>query len=95
MIDRLTDVVSLLEYIEELLETLSTDGRLLLYTRDLTRLVAWLRTQPRSRAIMLGTVGAGLLMGVVLLSTYREPAAAGQWPRANLPAEPEEWQDPP
>jgi hypothetical protein len=40
------DVVSVLERLEELLQGLSDDGRLLLYARDLTRLVAWLRTNP-------------------------------------------------
>ena len=50
MPDRMIDdVVSVLERFEELLEGLSDDGRVLFYARDLTRLVTWLRTQPRSR----------------------------------------------
>ena len=55
MPDRMIDdVVSVLERLEELVEGLSDDGRLLFYARDLTRLVAWLRTQPRSRLLVLG-----------------------------------------
>jgi len=96
MTDWLTDVASMLERVEEMLESLSGDGRLSFYGRDLTRLVAWLRTQPRSRVLVFGALGAGLVAAVVLLSTHREPAAAEQRPWADLPAaEPEGWQGPP
>ena len=96
MADWLTDVESWLERVEEMLEGLSGDGWLSFYARDLTRLVAWLRTQPRSRVLVLGALGVGLVVGAVLLSTHREPAAAGQRPCADLPAaEPEGWQGPP
>ncbi len=60
-----------------MLEGLSGDGRLSFYARDLTRLVAWLRTQPRSRVLVLGALGVGLVVGAVLLSTRREQPAAG------------------
>ena len=96
MADWLTDVVSVLERVEEILEGLSGDGRLSFYGRDLTRLVAWLRTQPRSRVLVLGALGAGVLVGMVLLSTHRQPVATGQRARADFPvAGPEGWQGPP
>ena len=95
MPDRMIDdVVSLLERLEELLEGLSDDGRLLFYARDLTRLVAWLRTQPRSRLLVLGGLGVGLLVGLMLLSARRRPGTPGEAP--TLPdAEPEGEQGPP
>jgi hypothetical protein len=92
MTDWLTDVASVLDGLEEILEVVSGDGRLLSYARDLTRLVGWVRTQPRARGLVLGALGAGLLVGAVLLSTHGEPVASGQaraW--SNLPvAEPPE-----
>ena len=94
MSDWLMDVASVLDGLEEILEGFSGDGRLLLCARDLTRLVAWVRTQPRNRVLVLGALGAGLLVGAVLLSTHGQPSASGQ-PRARLPmAEPEEWEGP-
>ena len=88
MPDRLIDdVVSVLERLEDLLEGLSDDGRLLFYTRDLTRLVAWLRTQPRSRLLVLGGLGAGVLVGLMLLGARRRPGAPGEAPRSMLPDE--------
>jgi len=91
MADWLTDVASVLDGLEEILEGSSGDGHLLGYARDLTRLVAWVRTQPRTRVLVLGALGAGLLVGAVLLSTHR------QRPRADLPVvtEPEGWEDSP
>src|SRR5207244_5357849 len=97
MPDRMIDdVVSILERLEEMVETLSNDGRLPFYARDLTRLVAWLRSQPRSRLLVLGGLGAGVLVGVMLLSARRRPGTPGEAPRAMLPeAEPEREQGPP
>ena len=96
MPDRMIDeVVSVLERLEEMLEALSDDGRLLFYARDLTRLVAWLRTQPRSRLLVLGGLGAGVLVGLMLLSARRRPGAPGEAPRAMFPdTEPEGEQGP-
>ena len=95
MTDWLTDVASVLDGLEEILEGLSGDGRLLSYARDLIRLVAWVRTQPRARVLVLGALGAGLLVGAVLLSTHRQ-AAAGRRPWANLLGEePEAEEGPP
>ena len=89
------DVVSVLERLEALLEGLSDDGRLLFYARDLTRLVTWLRTQPRSRLLVLGGLGAGVLVGLMLLSARRRPGAPGEAPRAMFPdTEPEGEQGP-
>jgi hypothetical protein len=94
MTDWLTDVASVLDGLEEILEGLSGDGRLLSYARDLTRLVAWVRTQPRARVLVLGALGAGLLVGAVLLSTHGQ--AAGRQPCENLPvADPESEEGPP
>ena len=74
MPDRMIDdVVSVLERFEELLEGLSDDGRVLFYARDLTRLVTWLRTQPRSR-LVLGGLGAGVLPDGVHAVRGRRPA---------------------
>src|SRR3989442_1201502 len=97
MPDRMIDdVVSVLERLEELLEGLSDDGRLLFYARDLTRLVAWLRTQFRSRLLVLGGLGGGVLMGLRLLSARRGRGALGEAPGAMLPdAEREGEQGPP
>ena len=95
MPDRMIDdVVSVLERLEEMVEALSDDGRLPFYARDLTRLVAWLRTQPRSRLLVLGGLGVGLLVGLMLLSARRRPGTPGEAP--TLPdAEPEGEQGPP
>jgi hypothetical protein len=84
MTDWLNDVASVLDGLEEILEGLSGDGRPLSYARDLIRLVAWVRTQPRARVLVVGALGAGLLVGAVLVSTHGQ-AAAGRRP----------WQDPP
>ena len=87
MADWLTDVASVLDSLEEILEGLA--GHLLLYARDLTRLVAWVRTRPRSRVLVLGALGAGLLVGAVLLGTHRQRS------RGNLPVvDSEGWEDP-
>ncbi len=95
MPDRMIDdVVSVLERLEEMVEALSDDGRLPFYARDLTRLVAWLRTQPRSRLLVLGGLGVGLLVGLMLLRARRRPGTPGEAPM--LPdAEPEGEQGPP
>jgi hypothetical protein len=76
MIDYVTDLVALLEHIEELLETVSTDGRFLLYVRDLSRLVSWLRTQSRGRVILTGVV-AGAALAAVLISSRRSGGDRG------------------
>jgi hypothetical protein len=95
MTNWLSNVASLLDGLEEILEALSDEGRLLASARDLARLVAWVRTQPRARILVLGALGAGLLVGAVLLSTHGQPAAIEQRPRANLPmAEPDPESDP-
>jgi hypothetical protein len=91
MIDQVTDLVAVLEYAEELLEALARDGRLLLYVRDLTRLVRWLRTQPRSRAIMIGGIAAAVLV-VIVSSSGPGPANSG-FP--SLGSSDEEWPDQP
>src|SRR5437879_2914810 len=64
MFDHLTDVVALLEYIDEILEALATDGRYALYVRDLSRLVTWLRSQSRGRVVFTGAGGRGISRGV-------------------------------
>ncbi len=75
MTERVTDLVAVLERVEEEAEALVREGRLFAYARDLTRLVAWLRTQPRSRVLLLAAFGAGVVAGViVLLSTINRPA---------------------
>jgi hypothetical protein len=79
--DWLTDVASVLDGLEEILEALSDEGRLLAAARDVTRLVAWLRTQPRTRVLVLAALGAGLLVGAVLLRTQANASETGQ-PRA-------------
>lgn len=83
MTDWLIEVVSVLDGVEEILEDLSGGGRLLSYARDVTRTVAWVRTQPRARVLVLGALGAGFLVGGFLLSSRRQPAATGQ-PRTSL-----------
>jgi len=82
---RMDDIVSALDRLEELLEGLSDDRRLLSYARELTRLAAWLRTQPRSRLLMLAGLGAGVLVGLLLVNARRRPEAPGTAPPPILP----------
>ena len=78
MTERVTDLVSVLQRIEEEAESIVRDGRLFAYARDLARLVSWLRTQPRSRVLLLAALGAGVMAGVVvLLGTINRPLDPG------------------
>jgi len=67
MADWLTDVTSMLERVEEILEGLSGDGRLLFYGRDLTRLVAWLRPSTEDLALTERLRAVGDLLGIRIL----------------------------
>src|SRR5262245_35766313 len=75
MTDWLTEVVSVVDGVEEILEAVSDERRLLSLARDLARPVAWVRTQPRARGLGLVGLGAGLLVGGALLRSYGRPAA--------------------
>jgi hypothetical protein len=76
MFDHLTDLDALLQYAEELLETLSTDGRYIMYVRDLSRIVSWLRSQSNGRVIVIGAVAAAAL-AAVLISSRRSGGDSG------------------
>lgn len=94
--DWLSDVVSVLDGLEEILEVVSGDGRLLSYARDLTRLVGWIRVQPRARVLVLGALGAGLVVGAVLLSNHGQAPQTRQprtWPELPVtePDPEEDW----
>jgi hypothetical protein len=78
MEEDVTDLVSVFERFEEDVEAFLRDGRVFIYTRDLVRLVAWLRAQPRSRVLLLAALGAGTLAGLVLLSTVNRPIEPGR-----------------
>lgn len=86
MRDWLTGVASVLDSLEEILEGFSDDGRVLSSARDVVRLVAWVRAQPRVRGLVLAALSAGLLVGAALLNTHRRTDATER-PRtaSNLP----------
>jgi len=80
----LKDVVPMFQRLEDLLETLATDGRFLAYARDLTSVVAWLRSQPRRRVLLWGALGAGAVVTLVLVGISGDP-------RETVPIVEEEW----
>jgi hypothetical protein len=81
------DVVELLERLEELLQRALSDGRLFLYARDLTRLLAWARTQPRRRVVLMGVLSSGAWLAAVLFATRGRPDSddpLGDWPADSI-----------